>query len=131
MLVAAADPSVPSYYPCQASGMGNCFEAGGTLKFGLGDAPPAALWCIGVNPGATRSDKATHPSPGARRRAGVLPRLICNPLHYRWHSVGDTRLGDRESIIANPGKVSAGVFSIKKLPEVIRVFGHHSGPCSC
>jgi len=104
---------------------------GGELKFGPGDAPPAALCCIRVDPGATRSEKATHPSPGARGRAGVLPRLICDLLRYQRCGVGDTRLGDRESIVANPGEVSEGVFSVKKFPGFIFGFGHHSGSCGC
>ena len=131
MLVAAADPPVPSYPPCQASRMGNRFDAGVKLKFGPGDAPPAALCCIRVNPGATRSDKATPSSPEARGRAGVLPRLIRNLLRYQRCGVGDTQLGDREVIIANPGKVSEGVLSIKKLPGAVCVLGHHGGPCRC
>lgn len=85
MLVAVADPSVPSYCPCQASGMGNRFDAGGKLKSGPGDAPPSALHSIGINPGATRSDKATHPSPGARGRAGLELRCtVTQPLEQGW-----------------------------------------------
>lgn len=131
MLVAAADPSVPSHCPCQASRMGNLFDAGGKLKFGPGDAPSAALCCIRVNPGATRRNKTAHSSPEARGRTWVLPWLIRSLLPYQQCGMVDTRLWDSGNIIANPGKVSEGVLSIEKLRGVVHVLGHHSGPYSC
>lgn len=131
MLVAAADPSMPSHCPCQVSRMGNLFDAGGKLKFGPGDAPPAALCCIRVNLGATRRDKAAHSSPEARGRTWVLAWFIRSLLPYQQRGMVDTQLGDRGNITANPGKVSEGVLSIKKLRGVVRVLGHHSGPYGC
>lgn len=94
--------------------MGNCFDAGGKLKFGLGDAPPAALRCSGVDPGAARSDKATHPSPGARGRAGVCHGSSATCFVNSGATRGDARLGDRENVIAKPEKVSARCFQHKE-----------------